>query len=128
MGYESKLFIVDKYGIQFASLDMCKMGYGNGWQDLFDKPYDKGLYCNFGGMEIPDEYKEYYPNIKEIPDVVIKEDRYGNKLKYANAEDVYTWCKTHKKQMNYWMVDLLESILKTCLKSGIEAKVIHFGH
>lgn len=129
MGYESKLYIVSKYGVEVASIDMGKMGNYDNWNKLFKKPYKDGLYSIFGGMQIPKEKREF-PNQEYIPDIKIVEDRYGDELTYADIDDVIAWCEKNGKQMDYYMVFVLENLLKSLVKYfGFEEfKVVHFGY
>lgn len=129
MGYESKLYFKNKYGIEICNIDMCKMGYDNGWRELFKTEYEKGLYVGFGGMGLTTEQQQEW-GCEEIPDIEIHRDRYGDTLKYCDIEDLYQWCKVHKNKMDYSMLDLLYKITKELRKKDKygEIVVVHFGY
>lgn len=113
MGYEVKAYIVDKYGIEMASVDLGKV-YDEAFMGLFDDNYHISLYSMFGGMGIPEDAKEWYPNVEEIPDIKITEDKYGEELKSCSAEDMLEYLKAPESDNPNYKV--LKSILKAYKK------------
>ena len=118
MGYESKVVIAQETGNHgftevIAELDLCKMGYDNGWRELFDKPFDGEVYI-------------------ENEDEPTTEDKYGAKLKYATVDEVFAWCELHHCDDGsvYWRQCLLESLLKEIKLRGMSDSliVIHYGY
>ena len=92
MGYISHIFVLDQYGLEVARFDLGKISYFDGFKNLFVQKFEgRGLYSLFGGMEIPEQEKKYYPNCDSLPDVAIRCDRYGDELTVASISDVYEW-------------------------------------
>lgn len=133
MGYESKLYFKDEWDIDIVTIDLCKMGYdfpnGN-FYELFDKYYSHGLYVDMAGTPLSDEDKKYYPDCECVPDIKVYEDRYGARLKYCYAEELYEWCKKNRKEMDYKRVDLLYKMAKELSKEDKwgRVKVIFYGY
>ena len=119
MGYESKVVIARGIGAHgfheiVAMVDLCKMGSGNGWRELFDKPFDGDVYI-------------------ENEDNPTTEDKYGVALRYASVDEVLAWCEKHHADSDgfvYWRQCLLESLLKEIKlrEFADELVVIHYGY
>lgn len=116
MGYESRLYIVEthdttKYAQEIARFNMRKMG-GNGWIELFDAPFEYDMYSDDGNT-------------------LIKEDGYGDKLKYADFDSTIKWLETKGKGMDYRRIDPLLAFLKSIDHSRSRwgsLKIVHFGY
>lgn len=135
MGYCSKLYITDSYGSIVAMLDMKKTGaLPDDWYDLFDQKYEKGIYMDMGGMEIPCDYSFSYKGekIDFVPNIETHTDSCGQQLMYAEAADVYEWCKKNRKKHHmlntlYQMLGALMSVFNQEY-GGESLYVVHFGY
>lgn len=124
MGYESRIYICDRaehknnneeivwvYNEVIAAIDMCKMGYDNGWRELFNKE----LTGDFYGMDGGDE--------------TIIEDLYGSTLQYTEIDKVVTWLENEMQKSDYRRLAVLYNMLK-----GFNAEqwnnliVVHYGY
>lgn len=114
MGYESRLYIVEthknsSYAEKIATISMSKMG-GNGWNELFNKPFEYEMYADDGNT-------------------LLTEDRYGEKLTYAEFEPVIKWLETKGKEMDYRRIAPLLGLLKSFDRSQWdELKIVHYGY
>ncbi len=129
MGYEVRCYIQDWGDITVGMVDIWKC-YDKSFLNLFSKTYDKGLCTLFGGHYIPDKYKKYYPNIDEIPDVVITDDMYGETLKYCEAPKMLTYLSRKTEFNNRWyyaLLNLLLSFKEIDEKEFKNYKVVKFG-
>lgn len=117
MGYDSRLYIVKKCGRfndveVIARFECGKMGSGNGWRELFDKPFNCVMYAEDGDTEI-------------------KEDDCGDKLKYSDFRSVIEWLEKEVKRSDYSRLKPLLSLLKGFdLSEWGEQKmmIVHYGH
>lgn len=114
MGYESRLYIVETHKNSdstqiVAIINMGKMG-GNGWRELFNKPFVYEMYADDGNT-------------------LLTEDKYGENLTYAYLDPVIEWLETKGKEMDYQRIDLLMGLLKAFDRSQWgELKIVHFGY
>ena len=83
MGYESKIYVVQRekneknyYGQIIAMFDLCNMGYGNGWKELFKTEVKYDVFIENGNEET-------------------KKDCYGETLKEAPIEAVIEWLENY---------------------------------
>lgn len=117
MGYESRVFVVnvtrgDRYDFaeKVAEVDMSKMGYNNGWRELFTREIDYKLFMDDGNTEFD-------------------EDKYGEHLKAAPVERVLEWLKEYMKKDKYRRLPLLYGLLKGIKeKQWDEIEVVHYGY
>lgn len=114
MGYESRLYIVEtrkgsNFAQKIATINMSQMG-GNGWRGLFDKPFGHELYADDGNT-------------------VLTEDKYGEKLTYAEIDSVIEWLENEGKEMKYRRITPLLGLLKGFDRSQwSDLKIVHFGY
>ena len=117
MGYESRLYIVKArksmdYAEIIARFDCLNMGYGNGWRELFNKSFNCDMYADDGNTPI-------------------KEDCYGDELKYADFPTVITWLEKEVEKSDYRRLKLLLSLLKgfdlTQCPDG-DMQIVHYGY
>ena len=118
MGYESKLYIVDKieekeserkrYARVVAIYDICKFGAFDG---LFKTETDCYIYADDGNTKI-------------------LKDKYGEPLKEANITDVIKYLEKYKEsQEHYRRVEPLLSLLKGFkLDEWDNLTVLHYGY
>jgi len=118
MGYESKLYVVNKRGSlpgeskQYAEVitffNMCKFGAFN---DIFTKEADCYIYADDGNTEIT-------------------EDRYGNALKETSLENVIEYLEEYKTtQDHYRRVEPLLGLLKSFdISEWDNLVVLHYGY
>lgn len=117
MGYENRLYIVEKYRHSdyaeiIARYDCSEMWSKNECEKLFDKPFKGTIYMDDG-------------------DEPIKEDWYGDSLKYAEFPDVIEWLENEIKKNDYRRLSPLLSLLKgfDLSKWGDgEMQIVHFGY
>lgn len=114
MGYESQLFIADRYDNGYmnviASFDLCKMGYGIGFHELFKEPVGRDIWMPGIGDEI-------------------EEDMYGAELKHTDINTVIEWLETYGVNIKYRRITPLLNLLKGFEQSEWEdLRVIHYGH
>ena len=118
MGYESKIIIVDRhdnghfvFAEKLAEINMSKMGYGNGWREMFVNPVDYKLFIN---------------SCDEDTD----EDCYGEHLKSTNVQTVIAWLESEIHKGNkYRRLPILLSLLKGFDESQWEQlQVVHYGY
>jgi hypothetical protein len=131
MGYESKLFIVDKkhncyrkddgkvWGELIASYDMCVFPPFN---DVFVQPTNCYIYLDNGGN-------------KENSEQEVKEDKYGKPLTEASLKDVISCLENlNEEDRKYRRVAPLLALLRSFqqeLDEGNpweELTVLHYGH
>jgi hypothetical protein len=117
MGYESKLYIVDKrepektegkrYAQVITMFNMCKFDFGS----IFSKETDCYFYADDGNTEI------------------IK-DRYDDTLTEANIEDVIQYLEEYKNNQEYYRrVDPLLGLLKGFNPAEWDdLKILHYGY
>lgn len=122
MGYESRIFIMDRneneapngekytWAEKIAMVNMCKMGYDNGFHELFTEPID---------------YKIFIDGETET-DV----DRYGEHLKSATVQTVIEWLKKEISVADYYrrmgpLLGLLEGFNES---DWSELQVVHYGY
>lgn len=115
MGYESRLYVVEHHESGFAEkiavVDMRKMGYSDGWRELFNKEFTGTMFFDDGNTEI-------------------KEDKYGEKLSYAELETVLEYLKQTQQTTLYYrritpLIGLLEGINKA---DWHHVKIVHYGY
>lgn len=119
MGYESRVYVVLKsdklnWAETIACVNLCVMGYGNGWVDLFKTPVDFDFYP----IDDTSDDCEY-----------IKEDLYGKRCKYATINDVLDWLE--KSDRTYRRQQILYGLLKSfdpeCWKDD-RVLIVHYGY
>lgn len=121
MGYESRVIIARKSSISpkwaetIAEFNLCKVD--GEFLNLFDKEY-KGEFYDF--------YDLYEGN------TLIKEDRYGNPLKYTTFNKVYKWLLDNVRNANYRRYDLLLGAMNA-VRTGWTGEInefilIHYGY
>lgn len=83
MGYESKIYVVQRekneqnyYGHIIAMFDLCQMGYGNGWRELFKTEVKYDVFIENGNEET-------------------RKDCYGETLKETTIEAVIEWLENY---------------------------------
>lgn len=138
MGYESKIYIVnvlshkhtvinpdtqkpylDKngepmidngYGQIVAMIDMCKMGYDNGWRELFTKEIDYQIYAENGNEST-------------------NKDCYGEHIKSGDINAIIAWLENQIKKDNYRRLKPLLYLLKAFNpEEWDDLQVLHYGH
>ena len=125
MGYESRVYVVAVSTFEgtrgpvvlpevIAAVDMCMMGYDNGWRELFKTEIN----YNFTGFDcVGDDY--------------ITEDCYGESLKSCPLSEVVAWLEREMTQSNYRRLRTLYGLLKTFDSpawAGETLEVVHFGY
>ena len=124
MGYESKVYVCERaehkndneeivwiYNEVIAAVNMCKMGYDNGWRELFDKE----LTGDFLGMDCGDE--------------TITEDLYGDTLKYTEIDKVITWLENEMQKSDYRRLAVLYNMLRGFdINQWRKLIVVHYGY
>lgn len=125
MGYESKVYVCERnehkdsrnnnvlwvYNEVIAAVDMCKMGYNNGWRELFNKE----LTGDFLGMDNGDE--------------TITEDLYGEALKYTEIDKVITWLENEMQKSDYRRLAVLYNMLRGFdINHWGNLIVVHYGY
>lgn len=126
MGYESRLFIVEKSdyknfesGIVIAEYDLCKMGYAN---DEFFRAFTREIgytiflpTCDSDGNEIMD---------------FLDEDRYGEHMKAASIPVLLSALEAVEARSHYRRLPPLIAMLKAFDASEWdgELEVVHFGY
>lgn len=117
MGYESRVIIARKgcikgYAEVLAEFNMC--GVHGEFLNLFDKEY-KGDFYDFYEGNTP-----------------IKEDRYGNPLKYTTFNKVYKWLLDNVRDKGYRRYDLLLGVMNMVRTgwTGVinDIIIIHYGY
>ena len=116
MGYESKVYIVERsehetyvYGEVVATYDLCKVMY-DGWRELFKTPIDFDIFADDG-------------------ETAIKEDMYGDSLKYAPLDDVKEYIGGLMKKSDYRRLAPFYGLLNGFDESKWrQLVVVHFGH
>ena len=117
MGYESRLCIVKafksmNYAEIIARFDCSNMGYGNGWRELFSKPFNCAMYADDGNTQI-------------------KEDCYSDELKYADFPSVIAWLEKEIRKNDYRRLKPLLSLLKGFDLSQWpdgDMQIVHYGY
>lgn len=116
MGYESRLYIVKaSKEINYAeviAMFNCRGMPGNGWRSMFDKPFERELYADDGNT-------------------LITEDKYGEKLKYADFLTVIDWLEKAVEKDDYRRLRPLLSLLKGFDLSQWtdgEMQIVHYGY
>lgn len=117
MGYESRLYIVKNnktinYAEIIARFDCSKMGYGNGWRELFNKPFEGTMY-------------------KDDGDTKFETDCYGDKLEYADFPTVIDWLEKAIEKDDYRRLKPLLGLLKGFDLSKWadgEMLIVHYGY
>lgn len=118
MGYESRVIIarrgeiIPNYAEPIAEFNLCKID--GDFLDLFDEEY-KGDFYDFYEGNTP-----------------IKEDRYGDPLKYATFGRVYQWLLDNVRDKNFRRYDLLlgaMNVVRTCWEdTEKDFIIIHYGY
>lgn len=118
MGYESRIIIVERHGGEqtifgeiISEVWMSKMGYNNGWRELFKNPID---------------YKLYIDDCEDGTD----KDLYGKHLTYTDIKSVVNWLeKEIQKGNDYRRLPVLLSLLKGFDESQwVNLQVVHYGY
>lgn len=119
MGYESRVYVGhlvnmhnEKWFDEICSFNLSKMGYG--FSDLFKDEIDFDVWLR----EITTEDGDF---------ATIKEDRYGDKLAYCNADTVLKYLKSVDEYEHYcrskMLIDILESV-----KQFSDVVLVHYGY
>lgn len=124
MGYESRIFIVNRFTIDFEDrVDICaekiadiKLGkMYSGFRYIFNKKIDYSIYVDSA---------DYDTNI----------DKYGEKLKYASISDVISYLENLMKSEDYKVnphrrIMPLYSLLKGFNENEWhDLQVVHYGY
>ena len=121
MGYESKIYIVEKSSIKLASetkiyaqviamFDLCKMGSSDGFYKLFDKETDCYFYADDGNTQV-------------------LKDRYGDSLIECDIVKLKEWLKERIKNNNYRRLKPFYNLIKSFNKKDWEnLAIIHYGY
>ncbi len=138
MGYESKVFVVnavshntpkldkrtqepvlDKnghpimyrgYGQIVAMIDMCKMGYDNGWKELFTKEIDYYIFAEDGDHDT-------------------NTDCYGEHIKSGDINAIIAWLENRIKIDDYRRLKPLLHLLKSFnLDDWEDLQIVHYGY
>lgn len=116
MGYESRLYIVKEnkmvnYAEIIARFDCSKMGYDNGWRELFNKPLESKMYAEDGNT-------------------LIEKDYYGEKLTKADFPTVIAWLEKEVEKDDCRrlkpLLSLLEGFDLSQWQDG-EMQIVHYG-
>lgn len=116
MGYESRVIIARKgvikgFAESIAEFNLCKVD--GEFFELFTKEY-KGNFYDFYEGNTP-----------------IKEDRYGDPLKYATFNAVYKWLLDNTRKKEFRRYDLLlgaMNVIRTCWDNYNDFILIHYGY
>lgn len=138
MGYESKIFIVDVkshnqfaidkitnkpildennspviykgYGQIVTMIDMRKMGYNNGWKELFTKEIDYYIFAEDGDHDT-------------------NTDCYGEHIKSGDINSIIVWLENQIKKDDYRRLKPLLYLLKSFdLNEWKDLQVLHYGY
>ena len=115
MGYESRIFVVNKYETEVCSIiaDLRLSKMPSDFVELFKQEIDFDFYLDWN-------------------DEPVKEDCYGKKLTYAKIEDVYNWLEAHEQtEFRRWR--LARYTLKPFVQDASDwcdcnLCVVHFGY
>ncbi len=118
MGYESKIFVVDRsdwlreddghlYGRIVAMVDMsCCPGLSS----LFTEPADVSIFAD-----------------NENKSTCV--DKYGDEIKSANIQNVIQWCEKQEKEEHYRRFNPLIGLLKGLNPDEWKnLMIVHYGH
>ena len=122
MGYESKLYIVQKHD-EFtkpwyevlATIDLAKMGYdifiGRAFRNLFTIPQDGDMYGDDGNTNIT-------------------EDCYGDPVEGALIDDVIDWLKEFTANNDYRRANVCLDLLLSFRRQPWDAPLLcfHYGY
>ena len=136
MGYESRLYIVerheinrkkchDTYCLNVARFELCKMDDSRFW-NLFHTPIDFELYGDAG---------------EDGDNVILTEDCYGKHCCYAEISEVIEWLETEVQSNDYRRLKPLLALLKGFDlnewnynssddngSTDVRLVVVHYGH
>ena len=138
MGYESKLYIVDRneyenfkgtaknvYGDVIATYDLSKMGDGD-FYALFTKDIDFDLTDNYlyDSKVSAEKGEDYYTMVED------NRDCYGDLCKYAEIDDVIAYLENYMTTKDYYRrVAPLLALLKGLNKEDwTNLVVVHYGY
>lgn len=117
MGYESRLYIVNEcntsnYAQVIAVFNCAKMGYSNGWRELFNSPLESEMYAEDGNT-------------------LIEKDKYGERVKSADFPTVIEWLEkevlTNEQRRLKPLLALLKGFDLSQWAEG-EMRIVHFGY
>lgn len=115
MGYESRIFVVNKYETEVCSIiaDLRLSKMPSDFVELFKQEIDFDFYLDWN-------------------DEPVKEDCYGKQLTYAKIEDVYNWLEAHE-QTEFRRWKLARYTLKPFVQDASDWNdcnlcVVHFGY
>lgn len=118
MGYESRIYVVNvsrwndgspPYAEIIGTFNLCKMGYGNGWRELFDKPIDYKIYVG--------------------PNEETNKDLYGEIMKSGDYDKIVEWLETKGQKGEYRRIAPLLGMLKGFNRSAWRAlEIVHYGY
>lgn len=130
MGYESKVYICSRisnevyiYNEVIAAVDMCKMGYDNGWCDLFTNKLDG----DFLGFDHDNPRNTDWEDTELL-------DAYDKPMMYADIDTVKEWVdKQIADGDNYRRLFVLKAVLDSFDKTHWESDrakliVVHYGY
>ena len=122
MGYESRIYVVYPHKHEYngnahiwaeklACMDLAKMGYENGWRNLFKKDIEYKLYVN-------------------DTDTEFDTDMYGEHLKSCPIQEVINWLEKEMERSDYRRLKPLYALLKAYDPEhwGNDIEVVHFGY
>lgn len=119
MGYESKIYVVDKHTLHnewdevIATFDLCKMGYG-----LIDGVSFRGLFTEPVGCMYADD-----------GDTEIHEDCYGDAVQGAPIHKVIHWLNKWLKDHDYSRAKAFYALLKSMAKEvDGDLWCFHYGY
>ena len=118
MGYESRLIIARKSNVMrgfaenIAEFNMCKVN---------------GEFLNLFNKEYTGEFYDFYEG-----NTPIKEDKYGDRLKYTTFNKAYKWLLDNARKENYRRYDLLLGAMNAIREGWAgeinEFIIIHYGY
>ena len=129
MGYESKFYAVKSYNFPekglkhsqiIATLDMCKMGYGDNviaFRKLFDTETPFSIYIY-----------DYDTETEEETFIDVSEDKYGERLKYiSDKKKGIEFAKRIVDEDDYWRFKILLEFMRTFADYD-DVYIVHYGY
>lgn len=126
MGYESKLYIVDKHEHRDNNGEPI-WTYLEKIAEFYMSGVDQEFRDVFHGNTVDDGW-ELYANDENT---LIKEDKYGKKLTYASIDDVLSVAEECENHCHYRRYVPLISFLKSIVENKdnwVDVIVIHYGY
>ena len=120
MAYESRVYVVNVHRHQInenviyaeiiAVVNMSKMGYDNGWKNLFTTNIDYKLFKDDGDTEF-------------------NTDEYGEHMKSCSIDHVIKWLEERMQHDSYRRLPVLYGLLKSFTEdSWPNIEIVHFGY